>query len=714
MRQCLAVLLACLIAAPAAAAQGACPAAPTALVLSGGGARGLAHIGVLRVLDAAGVRPDLVVGTSMGAIIGALYASGLTGAEVDSVARSIALAELFRTGEPRGPASWGGRLPLVVWEEGARGFALQGSSVPQATINALLNAVLLPGNLAARGDFSALPIPLKVVATDLASRDVVVLDRGDLAQAVRASIGIPLVFAPEVIDGRVLVDGGLAANRPVAVARAAGAARIILSDVTEQPSDSFAVGSPLDVVGRLLDWLFLQPADSLGGADLRVRAAIDGFRSLDFATSVVDSLIRLGERAAQEQLAGWPCLGALTPRTPRPSSLPVRVAAIIGDRDDPEGHRILRKALMLERGERIATGPLAARLLRLGEDEVFREVWLRPTGDGDTVRFRPVIERLPRRTAGIGLAYDGELGGQAWAGFVDRRLPVLRGEATGVLTLGRFDSELTVALRRHTLLGQRTFTPFARARLMQGETRRFNAGGLSLPGNEHRAAEFVAGVERSLGFGVRLGAAAMARTWREEDLITREVVDDATIGATAYLERLAPDRHRIVRIEGIATGAYARFLLDAQVEGALGPVGVLASGRLGLGRDLPGHAAFRLGGDNGFPGLHVGERLGDSELSATLTLTHQLVGPLAIRVTGAAGRTAFGATSLRGFDADDGQISPGFFVPGDFLGPSGWLIGGRIGVGSETPLGPVRVEWGVNDLGRRAVFLRVGRWSDSR
>ena len=100
-----------------------CHAPRTALVLSGGGAKGLAHIGVLRVLDSLGIRPDLVVGTSMGAVVGALYASGYSGRELDSLARVVPLAALFRTYQPLAPRSLGILQPLVVWEQGDRGFA---------------------------------------------------------------------------------------------------------------------------------------------------------------------------------------------------------------------------------------------------------------------------------------------------------------------------------------------------------------------------------------------------------------------------------------------------------------------------------------------------------------------------------------------------------------------------------------------------------------
>ena len=111
-----ALALAATLASPPLSAQAqTCGPGPTGLVLSGGGAKGLAHIGVLQSLERAGIRPDLIVGTSMGAVVGALAASGYTAAELDSIARTLPLADVFRAQEPRGPGAWGPLLPLVLW-----------------------------------------------------------------------------------------------------------------------------------------------------------------------------------------------------------------------------------------------------------------------------------------------------------------------------------------------------------------------------------------------------------------------------------------------------------------------------------------------------------------------------------------------------------------------------------------------------------------------
>src|SRR5258708_26939339 len=212
--------------AGAAAAQGECPSVLRAsrgeamgLVLSGGGGLGLAHIGVLRVLDSLGVRPTLVVGTSMGSLVGALYASGLTGRQIDSIARQLPLERLFRGYAPiplrdAGDYSSPTRIlsPAFLVEQRGGDFRLQSPVAREAGINLLYNRLLLNANLAAGGNFDSLTRRFRAVATDMVTRTPFVLSKGDLAEAVRASAAIPLIFAPVRRDGRTLVDGRVSAN----------------------------------------------------------------------------------------------------------------------------------------------------------------------------------------------------------------------------------------------------------------------------------------------------------------------------------------------------------------------------------------------------------------------------------------------------------------------------------------------------------------------
>src|SRR5262249_22821667 len=137
--------------------------------------------------------------------------------------------------EPRIPESLRPYPPLAALEEGRRGLSLQTGAAREEQVNGLISALMLRGNLEARGDFDSLPIPFRAVVPALANGDGVVLGRGDLAEAVRASFSLPLVFRPIQLDGRNLTDGGMTENVPVGAARRAGASRVIMSVLRAEP-----------------------------------------------------------------------------------------------------------------------------------------------------------------------------------------------------------------------------------------------------------------------------------------------------------------------------------------------------------------------------------------------------------------------------------------------------------------------------------------------
>ena len=677
----LAALMLALAALPVRA-QDACAPVPTALVLSGGGAKGLAHIGVLRALDSLGVRPDLIVGSSMGAVIGAMYASGYTGREIDSLAHELPVASLFRNYDPQAPQVFAGLEPLVVWAGGPGGFAVQGASVREAEVNALLGAAMLRGNLVARGDFDRLPIPFRAVATDLNDRTAVVLGRGDLAQAVRASIAIPLVFTPERIDGRQLADGGLSANVPVAIARAQGAGRVIVSDVTERRSDTLDLDSPLRLADRLVDFLFDQPADSLLPGDLRIRPSIDGFASLDFARSAHDRLTALGRSAADSVLGAAECLTARAPATPRPTP-----RSVIGDVQltdaRPGEELLLARALGLERGEPLEPAALLRALRRTEQFERYRAVWLGPGGEREQVDFTLHVRRAPNRQAALGVAYDADLGGRLWLGIVDHQALGLPLEASAALMLGELRREIALALRGGVgAFGAHRLLPAARLRVGVESVRAFDADGDELRDIDTREAVAFAGVER----GVRGWTAALggeARVWHEPDR-----PDLGAAGVIARIDRFAEDGERTVSGEALSTTRYSRVRAAVRATGRVGLVTLRPGVRVAWGESLPPQLTIPLGGEDGFPGLHLGEGRGDREAMANLLLLHPIRGVVHARLEVAAGRSGTGGELLQGR----------------------WLAGVRAGLGADTPLGPVRVEYGFSGGGRRAALVRIGRW----
>src|SRR5277367_1412723 len=280
----------------------------TCLVLSGGGARGMAHIGVLKVLEELKVPIDCIAGTSMGAVVGGLYASGMTAAEIESTIRSLDWQEAFRDSPPRRELAFRRkqddenflvRLPLGL-KHGKlllpKGF-IQGQKLEET-----LRQLTLPFSNTVQ--FDALPTPFRAVATDLVTGNAVLLDQGDLAIAMRASMSAPGLFAPVELRGRLLVDGGLAENLPIEVARAMHPDILIVSDVTFPLQERAALDSALTISNQMLAILLRKDADrqraTLGSSDVLIEPALGSTSSTDFTGAV--GAIAAGENAARTVL----------------------------------------------------------------------------------------------------------------------------------------------------------------------------------------------------------------------------------------------------------------------------------------------------------------------------------------------------------------------------------------------------------------------------
>ena len=225
------------------------------LALGGGAAKGFAHVGVIAVLEEAGLRPDYVVGTSAGSLVAALYASGKSSAELQKTAMSMEEAAI---------TDW--MLPLV--GRGVfRGDAL-GRFVNESVGGRLIEDMRSP---------------LGVVATDLGSGQAVLFQRGDTGTAVRASSAVPAVFVPVKINGRDYVDGGLVAPVPVRYARQMGAELVIAVDISTAPEDS----ATKDTLQILLQTFSIMGKSinqhELREADIVVRPSLVGLKSADFS-----------------------------------------------------------------------------------------------------------------------------------------------------------------------------------------------------------------------------------------------------------------------------------------------------------------------------------------------------------------------------------------------------------------------------------------------
>ncbi len=250
-----------------ARAQGDAVAAPSApqhrrsigLVLSGGGARGGAHIGVLKALEELHVPVDYLAGTSIGAVVGGFYASGMTLPEMEKLVDSLEWDQAFLNATPRHLKSYRRKhdddLFLVDQKPGLVNgeFRLPVGLVQGQVIDTIISRETLRAS--ETHDFDKLMIPFRAVAGDLVTGDAVVLSSGSLARSLRASMSIPAVIAPIEIDGRLLVDGGIAMNLPVDVAHDMGADTIIAVDVSSPLLERKTLRSVVDVTTQLTNLL---------------------------------------------------------------------------------------------------------------------------------------------------------------------------------------------------------------------------------------------------------------------------------------------------------------------------------------------------------------------------------------------------------------------------------------------------------------------------
>ena len=314
------VLAICLLAgAPALGQQapaGDPPSRPRiGLVLSGGGARGLAHVGVLKVMDELHVPVDAVAGTSMGAVIGGLYASGKSASEIESLVRSVDWNSAFRDRPPRSDLNFRRKLDdreyLVRLPLGLKAGKFR---VPRGLIQGQkLTQILRRETISNAGidDFDRLPTRFRAVATDLETGDRRVLAGGDLTEALRASMSAPGVFAPVELNGRLLVDGGLVENLPVDVAKAMGVDVVIAVDVGFQPVGRRELNSALAVSNQMLTIMMQRETDRqrelLVDGDVLIEPMLGTMLSLDF--TAVDRTIAHGAAAARAQAAQLAALG---------------------------------------------------------------------------------------------------------------------------------------------------------------------------------------------------------------------------------------------------------------------------------------------------------------------------------------------------------------------------------------------------------------------
>jgi len=255
------------------------------VVLSGGGAKGLAHVGVLKVLEEAGIRIDYIAGTSMGAIVGGLYASGYSATQLDSIFRTIDFNKIIQDELPR-------KAKTFYEKEASEKYAIslpfdnfklslpQSISKGQNTYNLLIR---LLEHVADTDDFTKLPIPFFCIATDIEKAEQVILETGFLPEAISASGALPTLFKPVTLGDKILIDGGVLNNYPVNELRDKGVDIIIGIDVQDSLRKRDKLTTAPDIFLQINNYLTIKEMEGKrDNTDVYIRPDIKDFNLVDF------------------------------------------------------------------------------------------------------------------------------------------------------------------------------------------------------------------------------------------------------------------------------------------------------------------------------------------------------------------------------------------------------------------------------------------------
>lgn len=670
------------------------------LVLSGGGAKGLAHIGVIRTLEELGVPIDVVTGTSMGALVGGLYAAGYDGARIEEIAAGLDWTALFtdrverRLLAPDRRVAETGAAFMFPFRDGRIG--LPSGVVRGESILRLLQRLTWP--VQRQHDFTRLPVPFAAVATDIETGEAVTLTGGILAEAMRASIALPGIFDPFRIEGRLLVDGGLARNLPAEDARALGADVLVCSDVSSGPESAERLRTFVDVMLQTVTFLMeagTEPQRPL--CDLLIRPDVEGLTGSDFA--------RLGEWIARGRAAAVlhaPALRdfagpvALPPPAPRaPGDDAVRVAGVeVRGTRSVEAERVVLRALALRAPGEVGAAAVDEALARLYATNLFARARYRLEASGaDSVIVFDVVEQATNQV-GMGLRYDDHR--QAALLFTGLLRNLLEYGSTLQLDL-RLGEQLQ--FRGSYLSGLGNVSSFSRGAGL-GHTRAvfdiYEAGRRIA---EVRSRVSAAGVFASVALSrtsvatLRLGA---ERVELRTSIAAQDTAADATYASltgvvlrNTFDRRAYPTRGIAVRLQGGAGDdrlggrpGYTHYLADVEQLLPLSATTVVraqAVAGAATGGDLPVHLHFFLGGaypsavygetQPRFWGLRPQERAGRAVQVLRLALQQEV-------------RSGFFATAGVNAGATSDEWS---------VRPRDYLVGWALTLGATTPVGPIEL-----------------------
>ncbi|MBD3220603.1 BamA/TamA family outer membrane protein [bacterium] len=693
------------------------------LALGGGGARGAAHVGVLRVLEDLQVPVDYVAGTSMGSIVGALYALGLSADEIERELLWVDWADLFVDRPPREQRRMrrkqDDQATFFPIELGLRGgwFA-----TPRGLIAGQKFAFAFPERgliTAGHRSFDDLPIPYRAVATDLESGEKVVLDRGNLIQAVRASMSIPGVFPPVERDGRLLVDGFLTSNVPVDVVRAMGADIVIAVEVGRRMEDMTreelaTLGGIQEQAARIRTQLAL--ADELARADIVIRPELERWTGQEYDR--LAEIMPPGEQAAQLRADE---LAALSIATPQYRMWRNRVSTREYPRPVVERLELVNETRILDEVIRdrlnvTAGAPFSRTDLRAGLEEIYELGVVERsefTLDRGTLEVRVTEKPYAPWVVHIGGSYR-----MSYTGIS----PFMAHVRLNRMEVNRFGAEWRTDLTVGSVLGghsefyqplglarQWFVAPFLHASLRDDG---LFVDDLFIGDYQYRRLELGVDVGRAVGRSLELRAGLVggqhATEWTN-GLLRVPKLHDEFLAVRTGLTFDSLDDHRLpahgVKGEIRLLSPQPWLGSDVQYDRLWGQFLVAVGGDRNtvlldieggtdLGSDPPYYQHFYLGGLRSLSGYQIDRLRGTSFGLASVGWLHRLAG----------GALPFATRSYLGLWLDAGNV---WFDEQD-VGLDDMIYNAAISLLLETPLGPLHIGYGRADDGNDAVHLDFG------
>ena len=705
------------------------PARPKiGLALSGGGARGAAHIGVLKVLEELRVPVDVIAGTSAGGIMGGFYAAGLSPEEMAQSLIHLDWDAVLSDRPSRERLSYRlkekDRTDLFELELGVRDFhiALSQGLIAGHNLNFYLRGVTLRS--AGITDFDRLPIPFRAVATDLETGEAVILGGGELADALRASMAVPGIFTPVEIDGRLLVDGGMSSQLPIDIVRALGADVVIAVNIGTPPHTRDGLGTLFDISSQTLSFLTrkntAEQLQRLTARDLLIEPPLPGVSVADFVRAA--DIIELGEQTArlhgerlralsvsEAEYAAWRARQRVEP------GRPIHLNRVGIARPERVARKRVLARLRTEAGRPLDLAALEDDLTRIYDLGDFERVDYRLIGDGSEkdleIQTRAKSWGPNYLRFGLSLVddFEGDSRFNLLTDFTLTALNRLGGEWKNELSIGHERRFLTELYQPLDYAGRFFVAPRFQyrqdirdvyeddRRVAQYRSKRAGAG-LDVGAQFLRGGELRLGIVRDrVEAAPRIGAATLPSYNIQQGAYVANLVYDKLDNVNfprhghALLTRLY-----LARDDLGADATYDKLLVDWLTAGTRGRHTLLAGLRLGsaLGTELPFYDSFELGGFLELSGYLTGQLQGQHLGLARLMYYYQTG-----RMPGTGSRVFVGGS------LEAGNV----WERRERMRLDDLHKGGSVFTGVDSVLGPLYLAYGYSEGGRDAFYLLLGK-----